>query len=111
MRFLIKILFGLIFFILALNVSAQDDNLEIDSISDNILLKQELAGGLTIHNMGFGLLFRRGWNKTFFNSRMLELEVVSMKPPKQVRVINPYYWFASFGFNIFKFCNEIAKCY
>jgi hypothetical protein len=36
--------------------------------------------------------FRRGVNKTYFNSRIFEVEFVSMKHPKQIRVINPYYY-------------------
>jgi hypothetical protein len=63
-----------------------------DSITDRVLLKKELTGGVTIHNLGMGGNIRRGTNKTFFNSRIFEVEVVSMKHPKQVRMINPYYY-------------------
>ncbi len=92
MRFLIYILSGLIFLIITTKVNGQGEDLENDSISENILLKQEFTGGITIHNLGFGLQFRRGWNKSYFKSRILELEVVNMNNPKQVRMINSDYF-------------------
>lgn len=74
------------------NVFSQDAELEgYDSIADKVLLKKELSGGVTVHILGMGLNFRKGVNKTFFNSRIFEIEVVSMKHPKQIRVIYPYY--------------------
>lgn len=63
-----------------------------DSIADRVLLKKELTGGVTIHVLGMGANIRKGVNKTFFNSRIFEVELVSMKHPKQIRVINPYYY-------------------
>ncbi len=72
---------------------AQDDSSVIyDSIAERILLKKELTGGITAHNLGVGGNFRKGVNRTFFNSRIFEVEVVSMKHAKQVRMINPYYY-------------------
>lgn len=68
-----------------------DDDLEYDSIAERILLKKEYSIGIIAHNLGFGLNFRIGRNKTYFNSRIINIEVVSMKHPKQIRVINPYY--------------------
>lgn len=63
-----------------------------DSIADRVLLKKELSGGVTLHNLGMGGNFRRGVNKTYFNSRIFEIEFVSLKHPKQIRVVNPYYY-------------------
>jgi len=63
-----------------------------DSIADRVLLKKELTGGITIHVLGMGMNIRKGVNKTFFNSRIFEVEAVSMKHPKQIRVVNPYYY-------------------
>jgi hypothetical protein len=65
---------------------------EYDSIAERILLKKEMTGGATVHVLGMGVNFRRGSNKSFFSSRIFEIEVVSMKHPKQIRVINPYYY-------------------
>jgi hypothetical protein len=84
-----------IFLILAgsqLVFSQQEEPEGYDSISDRVLLKKELTGGITLHNLGMGGNIRKGVNKTFFNSRIFEVEVVSMKHPKQVRMINPYYY-------------------
>jgi hypothetical protein len=69
-----------------------DDELEYDSVAERILLKKEYTGGIIAHNLGFGINFRIGRNKTFFNSRIIDIAIVSMKHPKQVRVINPYYY-------------------
>lgn len=75
------------------NVFSQDEELEgYDSIADRVLLKKELSGGITVHILGMGLNFRKGVNKTFFNSRIFEIEVVSMKHPKQVRVVSSMYY-------------------
>jgi hypothetical protein len=72
---------------------SQDEDLDgYDSITDRVLLKKELTGGVTVHVLGMGLNFRIGINKTYFNSRIFEVEMVSMKHPKQVRVVNPYYY-------------------
>lgn len=68
------------------------EDVEYDSIAEKILLKKEYSGGIVAHNLGFGANFRIGRNKTFFNSRIIEIEVASMKHPKQIRVINPYYY-------------------
>jgi len=75
------------------NVFSQDEEMDgYDSIANRVLLKKELTGGVTIHILGMGANFRKGINKTFFNSRIFEIEFVSMKHPKQIRVINPYYY-------------------
>jgi len=79
--------------VFSVNAYAQpEDEPEYDSIADRVLLKKEMTGGITAHVLGLGLNFRKGINKTFFNSRIIEVEVVSMKHPKQIRMINPYYY-------------------
>jgi hypothetical protein len=65
---------------------------EPDTLNNNFLLKKELSGGVVLHNLGMGGRFRKGSNKSFFVSRTLEVEFVSMKHPKQIRVVNPYYF-------------------
>ena len=72
-------------------IYAQEEPVGYDSIADRVLLKKELTGGITIHNLGMGGNIRKGTNKTFFNSRIFEVELVSMKHPKQVRIIKSYY--------------------
>ena len=60
-----------------------------DSIADQVLLKKEMVGGIEAHTLGLGVNFRKGVNKTYFNTRVIEAEFVSMKHPKQVRVVKP----------------------
>ena len=73
-------------------VSQPDETDGYDSISDRVLLKKEMTAGITAHVLGLGLNYRKGINKTYFTSRIIEVEIVSMKHPKQIRVINPYYY-------------------
>jgi hypothetical protein len=89
------ILLFTLFFLQGIHFSAyaQEELLEgYDSIAERVLLKKELTGGVTIHVLGMGANFRKGMNKTYFNSRMFELEFVSMKHPKEVRVVKSYYY-------------------
>lgn len=65
---------------------------EEDTTSSSVLYRKELTGGVILHNLGMGGALRKGKNKNFFNSRTMELEFVSMKHPKQIRVVNPYYF-------------------
>jgi hypothetical protein len=89
----ISLLLVLFFFAGIKPVFSQDDEpAGYDSIADRVLLKKELTGGITLHNLGMGANFRKGINKTYFTSRIFEVELVSMKHPKQIRVINPYYY-------------------
>jgi len=72
--------------------SQADDILIYDTIAERVLLRKEYTLGATLHVLGVGANFRRGANKTFFTSRFVEVELVSLKHPKQIRVINPYYY-------------------
>ena len=56
-----------------------------------ILLRNELYGGLTIHSAGFGLDIVRARHVTGFKKWYWELDAVSMKHPKEVKTINPYF--------------------
>lgn len=73
-------------------IPGYDYELSEDTSGTNILYRKQMSGGIVLHNLGMGLQFRKGTNKSFFVSRIFEIEVVSMKHPKQVRVINPYYF-------------------
>lgn len=85
----------IITFILLLGVEmlySQADFAVEDTSGVNILYRKELTGGVVLHNLGMGGIIRKGQNRDFFNSRILEIELVSMKHPKQIRVVNPYYF-------------------
>ncbi len=62
-----------------------------DSVSDRILLRREYAGGIVLHSRGWGFQFRKGRNLNFYRSLQWEIEAVSLKSPKQIKTINPYF--------------------
>jgi len=62
-----------------------------DSITDRVLLRREFAGGILLHSRGWGLHFRKGRNLSYFRSLQWEVDAVSMKSPKQIKTINPYF--------------------
>lgn len=64
---------------------------DTDDTTSYILLKKELSMGLNIHSHGWGFEFRTGNNVTAFRRRMLDFSIVSMKAPKEIRTINPYF--------------------
>ena len=55
------------------------------------LMKNEFTIGLNIHTSGWGLNARRSKNITVYKKRVMELEFVNMKHPKEIRSVNPYY--------------------
>jgi len=66
-------------------------DVESDTILDQVLLRKKMSGGIVLHNRGWGFQFQKGRNITFFKSVIWEASAVSMKSPKQVRTINPYF--------------------
>ena len=74
---------------LTLHSSAQE--MESDTILDQVLLRKKLSGGVMLHSRGLGFQFQKGRNITYFKSFLWEVNLVSMKSPKQVRTINPYF--------------------
>jgi hypothetical protein len=55
------------------------------------LMRNEVSYGFTLHSAGFGFDFRRGKHITGYRKRMFEGELVSMKHPKEIRSVNPYF--------------------
>lgn len=53
--------------------------------------KREIYGGILLHGDGWGLQFNHATYKTAKERRVLGLEVVGMKHPKEVKSFNPYY--------------------
>jgi hypothetical protein len=62
---------------------------EPDTLGDNILFRKEKAGSAIFHSAGWGIGFRYGKNKTYFNKKMVEVEIVEMKSPKEIKRVNP----------------------
>ena len=90
MRFFLKILTLFFFLGASLIAQAQEEEAipfeEIDTILNKVILKKEMSGGGIIHSMGWGILFRKGFNVTAFKKNIWELEFVGIRSPKQVRV-------------------------
>ena len=56
-----------------------------------VLYRKELLGGAVIHGDGWGFNFYHGKHKTAKDRRMLGIEIVSMKHPKEIKSFNPFY--------------------
>lgn len=56
-----------------------------------ILYKKELHGGLMAHGDGWGANFFHGKHRTARSRRMIGIEIVGMKHPKEIKSFNPYY--------------------
>lgn len=56
-----------------------------------VLMRNEVSYGFTLHSAGFGIDVRRGKHVTGYRKRMLDFEFVSVKHPKEVRTVNPYF--------------------
>lgn len=56
-----------------------------------VLYRKELLGGVVIHGDGWGFNFFHGKHRTAKDRRMLGVEIVSMKHPKEIKSFNPFY--------------------
>ncbi len=56
-----------------------------------ILYRNEAEGGIILHSNGLGLTFKRGWHQTGYKKKMLDIDFVSLRDPKQYKLANPYY--------------------
>ncbi|MBK7753441.1 MAG: hypothetical protein IPI41_12795 [Flavobacteriales bacterium] len=56
-----------------------------------VLYKKELHGGILAHGDGWGVNFFHGKHRTAKSRRMLGIEIVGMKHPKEIKSYNPYY--------------------
>lgn len=86
-----KIFILFILLLSGLSVSAQFDTEEYDSLENMILYNRENTFGVVLHNLGMGFQFRTGKRINYFKTRMIEIEMVSMRSFNQVKVINPYF--------------------
>jgi hypothetical protein len=84
MRFLLSMV---LLFVLCTNVQAQQTIYD----ETRVLYRKEMLGGIMIHGDGWGLNFFHGKHRTARDRRMLGIEIVSMKHPKEIKSFNPYY--------------------
>lgn len=80
----------LFFLLLNLTVSAQYEA-DFDSVADNVLFRKEMNGAFILHTNGWGLEYRLGENRTAFNKRTLEFDLLEYKHAKEIKSINPFY--------------------
>ena len=80
------LIFLFIFFIINANIA------QVNPTTDKpILVRSEKSWGGLLHTEGLGLNYWIGKHKTAAIKRMYELEFVTMKHPKEVKSINPYF--------------------
>ena len=70
---------------------SQFDTEEFDTLENQILYNKQRTFGVVAHNLGLGFQYRWGKRITYFKTRMWEIEFVSMRSYKQVKLINPYF--------------------
>jgi hypothetical protein len=89
-----RVILFLFFFLIGTTLFVHAQQPAVASVSNeesNILFRNEASGGIQLHSNGLGVQFRRGWHHTGFIKHMFELELVSMRHPKQFKSPNPYY--------------------
>lgn len=52
----------------------------------NVLFRNESTGGVYVHSRGFGAIYRRYWHVTGKLKRLIEIEGLNMKHPKEITV-------------------------
>jgi hypothetical protein len=82
----------LFFFVIALSslgckAFAQLDETP-DTLGDNILFKKEKYVVAIFHSAGWGIGFRTGQNKTYYQKRMFEFDLVEIKAPNEYKRSN-----------------------
>lgn len=87
---LIALVLVFVLFSLTGNLVFGQSEIVIDT-SKNIILLKETSAGIMLHTQGWGLRFRKGYNKSEFKKRMITAEFLEMQSPRQIRIINPYY--------------------
>lgn len=56
-----------------------------------VLYRHEGSFGLSLHSQGFGISYHNGKHITGKRKRILELDLLSLKHPKEIKTLNQYY--------------------
>jgi hypothetical protein len=56
-----------------------------------IFFRNEISLALLLNTDGFGLSYREGKRIDYLNKKLFEIEISTLKHPKEVRLSNPYY--------------------
>lgn len=62
-----------------------------DENNTKVLYRNEMSMGVLIHSNGLGAIYRRGYHISGIKKRIVEVEFVTMKHPKEKEITNPYY--------------------
>lgn len=87
MKPICKILILFILSILASTLFSQQEEYE----ASTILLRKEHYASIFMHSQGWGFDLRKGKHLTGYSKKMWELGFLTMKHPKEIKTINPYY--------------------
>jgi hypothetical protein len=52
----------------------------------NVLFRNESTGGVYMHSRGFGAIYRRYWHVTGKLKRLIEVEGLNMRHPKEIKI-------------------------
>lgn len=89
-RNIIKIVLLMLFATSALPLRAQQDAEvpfdQIDTILNKVILKREMMGGAMAHTAGWGVIFRKAYNQSYFVKNVWEVEFFGIRANKQVRI-------------------------
>lgn len=64
---------------------------EDDDVEEMIIYNREWSAAIQMHSLGYGIAYRPGKNPNAFKTVLWNLELITMKSPKQIKIINPYY--------------------
>ena len=84
-------LFLLLVCCLPLRVQAQQDAYADEDVEELIIYNRERSAIIQMHSQGYGIAYRPGKNPTAFKTFLWNFELITMKSPKQIKIINPYY--------------------
>jgi hypothetical protein len=84
---LLKILFCV--FLLGHETGFAQDSTDVPVGDRNILYRKEASGGMILHSNGLGIVFKSGRQVTAYKKRIICLDFVSVKDPKEYKVTNP----------------------
>ena len=71
--------------------NAQESDPDFDPVDDQIIYNREKVGFIFAHNLGLGVGYKTGKNTTAFQTTAWAFELLTMRSPKQIKTINPYY--------------------
>jgi hypothetical protein len=57
-----------------------------DTTDEKLLYRNEMSGALLAHTNGFGLSYKRGFHKTGYTKKMYDVEFVTMKNEREIKL-------------------------